>query len=78
MEVGDTLEELPYDLVHKTPTDGLSGKSDEERLGLKYEDVHKYIRNLELDNQETVEKIKKLEKAALHKRTPIPTFAYTK
>ena len=29
-------------------------------------------------NQETVEKIKKLEKAALHKRTPIPTFAYTK
>ncbi|WP_352406485.1 NAD(+) synthase [Acetoanaerobium noterae] len=76
--IGDTLEELPYDLVHKTPTDGLSGKSDEERLGLKYDDVHKYIRKLELDNQETVEKIKKLEKAALHKRTPIPTFSYNK
>ncbi len=76
--IGDTLEELPYDLVHKTPTDGLSGKSDEERLGLKYEDVHKYIRKIKLDSQEIVDKIKRFEQSALHKITPIPVFDYKK
>ena len=30
-EIGDYLG-LPYDLVHKTPSDGMSGKSDEENF----------------------------------------------
>ena len=31
-QIGDTLG-LPYDLVHKTPSDGLSGQDDEQKLG---------------------------------------------
>lgn len=34
-KIGDDLS-LPYDLVHKTPSDGLTGKSDEEALGVRY------------------------------------------
>ena len=33
VKVGLSMEELPRELVEKTPADGLSGYSDEERLG---------------------------------------------
>ena len=74
--IGDTLEELPYELVHKAAADGLSGKSDEERLGLKYEDVHKYIRNLGLEDKDIIEKIQKMERLSMNKRKPIPKFSF--
>lgn len=41
--LGDWLG-LPYELTHKTPIDGLQPLSDEEKLGIKYADVDKYIR----------------------------------
>ena len=68
VEVGLTMAELPRDLVVKTPTDGLSGKSDEERLGLTYQDIHKYIRLGTCGNAETDEKIRAKERANMHKR----------
>ena len=43
-EIGDALG-LPYDLVHKTPADGLTGKSDEEVLGVTYADIEKYLKD---------------------------------
>ena len=52
----------------KTPTDGLSGRSDEERLGIRYADIHRYIREGTCGNVETDEKIRKKEQANLHKR----------
>lgn len=45
VQVGLTMPELPADLVNKTPSDGLCGKSDEEKLGISYQDIHEYIRN---------------------------------
>ena len=72
VEVGLAMEELPRDLVVKTPTDGLSGKSDEEKLGLLYSDIHKYIRLGTCGNAETDEKIRAKEKANMHKRV-MPT-----
>ena len=68
VEVGLTMEELPHELVVKTPTDGLSGKSDEERLGLTYHDIHQYIRFGTCGNAETGEKIRRKEQANMHKR----------
>ena len=35
---------LPMDLVDKTPSDGLSGKSDEDNLGFTYAVLDRYIR----------------------------------
>ena len=66
--IGLTMEELPRELVVKTPTDGLSGKSDEERLGLTYQDIHRYIRLGTCGDPETDEKIARRERANMHKR----------
>ena len=62
------MEELPGDLVEKTPTDGLSGKSDEEKLGLKYRDIHAFIRLGTCGDPQTDEKIAAKERANMHKR----------
>lgn len=35
---------LPEELIYKTPSDGLSGKSDEEKLGVTYDDITNYIK----------------------------------
>lgn len=74
MRIGEELG-LPIDLVYKTPDDGLSGMSDEEKLGITYKDVHHYLR----DGRESIkeiprEKIDRMIKITGHKRvlTPIP------
>ena len=41
--IGDDLG-LPYDLVHKTPTDGLCCKTDEDNLGMTYHEINELIR----------------------------------
>lgn len=43
ISIGDELG-LPYELVHKTPSDGLCGKSDEDNLGFTYAEINKIIR----------------------------------
>ena len=68
VEIGLTMEELPRDLVVKTPTDGLSGVSDEEKLGLKYRDIHAYIREGTSGSPETDERIREKERRNMHKR----------
>lgn len=68
VQVGLTMPELPRELVEKTPTDGLSGKSDEERLGVTYRDIHSYIRLGTCGDPGTDEVIRRKERANLHKR----------
>ena len=68
VQVGLTMPELPEGLVRKTPSDGLSGKSDEENMGLKYADIHRYLRAGSCGDPETDEKIRKREAANMHKR----------
>ncbi len=69
VQVGLTMEEIPEDLVVKTPTDGLSGKSDEERLGVTYQQIHDYIRLGTSGSEEVDEKIRRKERAGMHKRS---------
>ena len=40
--IGDELG-LPYELTHKTPADGLCGKTDEDNFGFTYEQLNTYI-----------------------------------
>ena len=68
VQIGLTMPELPKDLVEKTPTDGLSGFSDEERLGIRYLDIHKFIRLGTCGDGETDQKIANKEKWNQHKR----------
>mgnify|MGYP002627187429 CR=1 FL=1 len=48
IQIGDYLG-VPYHICHKTPNDGLSGKSDEEKLGFSYDDVKKVFVEKEKD-----------------------------
>lgn len=41
--LGDELG-LPKELVHKMPSDGMCGKSDEDNLGFTYEQLDRFIR----------------------------------
>ena len=68
LAIGDYLG-LPQDLVHKTPADGLSGKSDEEKLGFPYSEVEDY-----LNGKNTNPKIVNMNKFSAHKRKPITIF----
>lgn len=43
-EIGHYLG-LPTELIDKTPSDGLCGKSDEDNLGFTYAELDQYIRN---------------------------------
>lgn len=63
---------VPDKVIHKTPSDGLSGMSDEDKLGVKYSDIAKVI-NKELTNGMEYEKIERLHKKAAHKFN-IPTY----
>lgn len=63
--IGEVLE-VPDKVLHKAPSDGLSGKTDEDKLGVKYRDIAKYINGEELDI-ETKNKIERLHRNSLHK-----------
>lgn len=41
--IGDALEELPTNLVHKAPADGMSGKTDEDNMGFTYKVLDDYL-----------------------------------
>ena len=42
VELGEYMS-LPSYLIHKTPSDGMCGKSDEDNMGFTYETLDKYI-----------------------------------
>ena len=41
--IGDALEELSYALVHKAPSDGMCGKTDEDNFGFTYEVLDNWL-----------------------------------
>ena len=57
---------LPEYLVVKTPSDGLSGKSDEDKMGITYDELDAYIRTGK--KGERFDKIQDLYKKSQHKR----------
>jgi NAD+ synthase len=73
LEIGDALG-LPYDLVHKAPSDGMCGKTDEDNLGFTYEQLDNYILGTGTVDAEVVKKIERLHRMTRHKYNPIPTF----
>lgn len=69
--IGDFLG-LPYELVHKIPSDGLCGKTDEDNLGFTYEQVNKVIRFGTCGDSKIDSEIKKRHEYNKHKREMIP------
>lgn len=75
--IGDALG-LPYDLTHKTPADGLCGKTDEDNLGFTYHELNEYIRGRGEPAPEIKALIDKKHKANLFKLQPLDTCPYYK
>jgi NAD+ synthase len=67
---------LPSVLVDKVPDDGLSGMSDEQKLGFTYEVLDRYIRTGEIDDPATKEKIDRLHEKNLFKLRYMDSFVY--
>lgn len=63
---------LPKEYVLKPPTDGLSGKEDEEKIGFSYEELDGFIRMGKVSKNE--DKIKRMSKVTAHKRSLPPKY----
>lgn len=63
---------VPDRIVHKTPDDGLSGKTDEEKLGVTYKDIARIINDEPVDEQ-VKKRILRLHNNNRHKFI-IPTY----
>ncbi len=72
-QLGDVLG-LPQELVHKTPSDGLSGMSDEDKLGFTYAQLDEYLKTGICEDAAVKEKIDRLHARNLHKLLPMPVY----
>lgn len=70
--------DLPRDLVIKAPSDGLTGRTDEDNLGFKYSELDKYIRTGICENEDSKAKIDRLHKINLFKLMPMDAFEPSK
>jgi NAD+ synthase len=76
LAIGDQLTEIPADLIHKAPADGMSGLTDEDNLGFTYAQVDAWILNGVRPDIKTYEKIIAAHDRNIHKdaiRLPAPT-----
>lgn len=64
---------VPEKVLYKTPDDGLSNQTDEDKLGVTYREIAEYMVAPEKVNKTAKEKIEKLHKNAEHK-FHIPTY----
>ena len=67
---------LPEKFLIKPPSDGLSGKTDEEAFGFTYQQLNEYIRLNRCNDKETREKIDARHNSTEFKRKPIASFRY--
>ena len=58
---------IPEKLICKTPSDGLTGLTDEQKYGFTYKVLDEYIKTGKWDNEEIKEKIDRMHKNSRHK-----------
>lgn len=68
LELADEFH-LPRNLIVKAPSDGLTGRTDEENFGFTYNQLDSWIKNREDGDSEVFRKIERMHKASSHKRT---------
>ena len=72
IRIGEYLN-VPAKVLYKTPDDGLSSQSDEDKLGVKYSQIASYMKGEDGNSDEVNLKIKTLHDKNLHKFN-IPTY----
>ena len=72
-QIGRLLD-IPSYLVDKVPSDGLSGQSDEDKLGFTYAVLDRYIRTGDIEDPVTKDRIDHLNRINKHKLELMPSF----
>ncbi|MBQ9825783.1 MAG: NAD(+) synthase [Firmicutes bacterium] len=73
LQIGDALG-IPENLVRKAPSDGLSGMTDEDKIGFTYAVLDRYILEGVCEDEETRKKIDRMHVLNLHKLKTIPGY----
>ena len=68
---------VPESIIQKKPSDGLSGKSDEEKMGVTYKEIAEYIETGKTECEKK-KKIDKMYMQSKHKREKIPTYNFNR
>ena len=74
VKIGQVLG-LPNELIYKVPSDGLTGKTDEDNFGFTYSILDRYIRTGKCEDETVKAKIDKLHYANRFKLEPMPYFS---
>lgn len=74
VQIGEYIG-LPERFLIKTPSDGLTGKTDEDVFGFSYAVLNKYIREGICEDRIIKEKIDRMHQFSRHKFLPIPMFS---
>lgn len=72
IKIGEYLN-VPKEVLYKAPNDGLSSQTDEDKLGVKYNEIANYIDDKNSVSKEVGKKIERLHNANKHKFN-IPTY----
>lgn len=72
LQIGKYLG-VPDKIINKAPNDGLGGLTDEEKLGVTYQQIAEYIETGKTE-EKAMEIIKRKERISAHKRKPIPVY----
>ena len=73
VKIGEFLG-VPKEILYKEPSDGLSGKTDEESLQFSYKELDKYIREGIICDPEKRKRIDSLHQMNAFKLKPMPVF----
>lgn len=75
LKMGEYLG-VPDVIIKKAPNDGLGGKTDEEKLGVKYSQIAEMIEKGDIEDKEAKEIILKKFNSSKHKRDAVPTYKF--
>ena len=73
IQIGEVLG-IPERLTKKAPSDGLSGMTDEDKIGFTYAVLDHYVLTGECEDEETKKKIDRMHRLNLHKLQLMPCF----
>ena len=76
IKLGEVLG-VPAEVLYRAPSDGISGGTDEEKLGVTYQDISRYMEDPSSVDAKVGQKIQKMHDANFHKFV-LPTYRRNK
>ena len=73
LQIGEVLG-IPEHLIKKAPSDGLSGMTDEDKIGFTYATLDHYVLTGECEDEAVRKKIDRMHALNLHKLQLMPAF----